>query len=166
MSDKATGSPAADAASSDSGLAVIDAATLATWESMFAAVPDTTGDGVENILASLAGATSPAELDNPWRSSGLEALHDVPILVTGIRKLPSDYPGGLPYFLVVDGAIRATGEKITITTGAVSVVAQLVRAWAFEQAEPGSVFPLAVIPRIAKRPSASGYFPMHLDLAR
>jgi hypothetical protein len=125
---------------------------------MIESVPDAGGDGFEGILRALAMATDVLDLDAPWRSQGLGELINTPLVLTGIRKMPSDYPGGLPWFLVADGAIAATGETVTFTTGSVSVVAQLVNAWRLEK------FPLRVIPRQAERPSRSGYFPQHLEI--
>ena len=130
------------------------------YEAMIETVPEAGADGFESILRALALAGDVTDLDAPWRSTGLTELANVPIRLTGIRKMPSDYPGGLPWFLVMDGAIIDTGETIAVTTGAVSVVAQLVKAWSL------GAFPLDVIPRIADRPSRSGYYPQHLEIVR
>jgi len=143
---------------STDGPAVLDPRVVEAYEGMIADVPEAGGDGFEAILEAIAAASSAAELDAPWRSAGLEGLANVPIVVSGIRKMPSDYPGGLPWFLVVDAAVRATGERITVTTGSVGVVAQLVKAWSLD------AFPLTVVPRMAARPSRSGYYPMHLEI--
>lgn len=132
---------------------------IAAYESMIVDVPDAGGDGIEGILLAIATATSAAELDEPWRAGGLGRYVDEPIVVTGIRKMPSDFgAGGLAWFLIVDGAVRATGEKVAATTGSISVVAQLVKAHNL------GLFPLTVIPRLSKRPTADGYFPQHLEV--
>ena len=130
------------------------------YESMLASVPLAGQDGFEGIIAAIALATDPADLDAPWRSAGLEDWLNEPIVVTGIRKMESDYQTGLGWFLVIDGAVKATGEVLAITTGSVSVVAQLVKAHAL------GAFPLTVIPRQAERASAKGYFPQHLEIVR
>lgn len=131
---------------------------LETYEAMIESVPEAGGEGFEGILAAIALATDVRDLDAPWRSSGLADLANQPLVLTGIRKMPSDYPDGLPWFLIADGAILSTGETIAITTGAVSVVAQLVKAWTL------NAFPLRVIPRVSDRPSKSGYYPQHLEI--
>jgi hypothetical protein len=130
------------------------------YEAMIADVPEAGGDGFDGILAQLALAADVAALDAPWRSGGLEEWANVPLGILGIRKMPSDYPGGLPWFLVVDAAAIDSGEKVTFTTGAVGVVAQLVKAHQL------GAFPLVVIPRQSARPTASGYFPQHLEIVR
>jgi hypothetical protein len=75
--------------------------------------------------------------------------------------MESEFAGGLPFFLIVDAADLETGELVTITTGAVSVVAQLAKAHQLGQI-PG----WRVVPRQAERPSASGYYPQHLEVMR
>lgn len=137
---------------------VIRRDVVEAYEAMIASVPDAGQDGVDGILAAIATAVDIRDLDEPWRSAGLEKLINVPIVVTGIRKVPSSFQGGLPWFLVIDAGIVATGELTTITTGSVSVVAQLVKAHQL------GAFPLRVIPRQADRPSAAGYFPQHLEI--
>lgn len=154
--ENATGAP--DAIGAPTDMQVLRPDVVEAYESMIADVPEAGGDGFEAILEAIALAGSAAELDAPWRSAGLEGLANTPIVVTAIRKMPSDYAGGLPWFLVVDAAVRATGEKITVTTGSVGVVAQLVKAWSL------GALPLTVVPRMASRPSRSGYYPMHLEI--
>lgn len=133
---------------------------VAAYESMIAEVPEAGGEGFDGILEQIARAADVAALDAPWRSGGLEEWANVPLAVLGIRKMPSDYAGGLPWFLVVDAAVVETGEAITFTTGAVGVVAQLVKGWQL------GAFPLVVVPRQSARPTASGYYPQHLEVSR
>lgn len=130
------------------------------WEAMIDQVPDAGQDGVENILQQLAEATDASQLDEPWRVGGLGDLADRPIVVTGIAKMAAEFEGPIPYFLIVRGARLDTGESFTATTGALSVVGQLVRAYALD------AFPWRCVLRIADRPSKSGYFPQHLEALR
>lgn len=135
----------------------LHSSTVQVYESMIEAVPDAGADGIEGILDALARATDVRDLDAPWRSAGLDAYLNVELTVTGIRKLPSDYAGGLSWFLIIDGA-TADGEVVSITTGATMVVAQLVRAFAL------GGLPVRVIPRQSERPSRNGYYPQHLEI--
>lgn len=143
---------------SDAPPMVLAPQVIEAYESMLATVPDAGGSGFDGILEAIAAATDAADLDAPWRSEGLKRYANAKIRVFGIRKLPSDYEGGLSHFLIIDGAIVATGETVAITSGAVSVVAQLVKAWQL------GAFPLNIVPRIATRASRNGYFPMHLEM--
>jgi hypothetical protein len=145
---------------SDSAPVVLDDRIAAMYDAMIATVPEAGGDGIDNILVQIAQAADVADLDAPWRSTGLVELRNIPIRVTAIRRIASDYAGGLPWFLVVDAAVRATGETVTFTTGAVSVVAQLVKAWSM------GAMPLDVVPRVAERASKNGYYPQHLEVIR
>ena len=138
----------------------IPAQIVAAFEAMIADIPEAGGDAFASILGSIATAQDVLDLDAPWRSAGLEDLVNVPMVVLAVRKMPSDYQGGLPWFLVVDAATAEDGERITFTTGAVSVVAQLAKAWAM------GALPLACTLRQSERPSRSGYYPQHLDIAR
>lgn len=137
---------------------IIRPEVIAAYTAMIEQVPEAGQDGFDGILASIAQAKGIHDLDAAWRSTGLEALRNRTIRVLGIRRMPSDYPGGLPWFLVIDAADVLTGETVAITTGAVSVVAQLVKAHQLD------AFPMDVIPRVAERPSRSGYFPVHLEI--
>ena len=141
-----------------SGPTIVRPDIVAAYASMLAEVPDAGGDGFESILEAIALASDAADLDAPWRSTGLESLVNTPIRIERIRKMPSDYPDGLPWFLVVDAAVVSTGELVTFTTGAVSVVAQLAKAHAL------GALPMVVTPRQSDRPSKSGYFPQHLQI--
>lgn len=143
-----------------SELTVLSPAVVATYEAMIATVPEAGAGGFESILEQLANATDVYQLDAPWRSAGLADYRNRRLVVTGIRRMVSDFAGGLPWFLILDAADRETGEKLAITTGAVSVVAQLVKAWDLGK------FPLEVIPRVADRASSAGYYPMHLEMVR
>lgn len=130
---------------------------IAVYESILEDVPDAGGEGIEAILEQLAAAGSVAELNSPWEAGGLKGYVDTPLVVTGIRKMPSDFDGGLSYFLVIDGAVRATGEKIAATSGSISVVAALLRCYNM------GAFPVVAIPRYAKRETKDGNRPMHLE---
>jgi hypothetical protein len=138
----------------------LDPGTVEAYASILASVPDAGRDGFEGMLRQLLEAQDATDLDAPWRSEGLEAFRNTPLVITGIRKMPSEYEGGLPWFLVIDAAVVGTGERVTISTGAVSVVAQLARAWAL------GALPLKVIPRQSDRPSKAGYYPQHLEVMR
>ena len=159
MSDK-NPAPAPETGSAVVVATPVSERVLAVYEAGILAIPDAGGEGMENILAQLAGAQSPYQLDQPWQAGGLQAWRDRQIVVVGMRKMASDFEGPLPWFLILDCADPATGETFTATTGALSIVAQLVIA------HQNGWLPLQVIPRMAKKPTAEGYYPMHLDVVR
>lgn len=138
----------------------LPAQLVATYAPLLAAVPDAGTEGMANILEQIARASSLAQLDAPWQAGGLQQFRDRPIVVTGIRKMESDFAGGLGWFLIMDCADALTGETFVATTGSVAIVAQLVKWWSLGDA------PLKCIPRMAKNPTPSGFFPMHLEVVR
>lgn len=121
-------------------------------------VPEADEDAYGGILMAILNAESPADLDAAWTARSLEQYCDTPLRVESIKRMPSDFADGLGAYLVVNAVIPGDGERVTMTTGSVSVVAQLVKANAL------GAFPLIVVPRKANRPSANGYYPMHLEI--
>jgi hypothetical protein len=144
-----------------SSAVVIPNESVAAFAALAADIPEAGDGGFEGILAQLLTTEDPAALDAPWRSDGLTEYLDQPLRIDGLRRMESEFDSGLPFFLIVQAANLGTGETITLTTGAVSVVAQLVRAWSL-----GLIPGWRVIPRQADRPSKSGYFPQHLEVMR
>lgn len=143
------------------GAVAIRPDVVEAYMALAAGIPEAGGDGAESILLQILATEDPAALDAPWRADGLRAFLGHPLRVDGLRRMPSEFGGGLPFFLVVDAADLGTGEKVTVTTGAVSVVAQLAKAFAL-----GLIPGWRVVPREAERPSSSGYYPQHLEVMR
>lgn len=157
--DSSNGGPAANG-SAPTIVRQVEGQVIDYYESILDRVPDAGGEGIENILEAIAAAGDVAGIDAPWKAGGFGAYVDTPIVITGIRKMPSDFGSGLSYFLIADGAVRATGEKVTATTGSMSVVAQLLKVWELD------AFPVLVIPRISKRPTKDGFYPQHLEFPK
>lgn len=127
---------------------------------MLMEVPDPPDDATARIVAQILEAGSVEELDRPWDAEGMRELANTVIRVESVHKMPSDYANGLGTYLVCHCVQPELGEKFVLTTGSVSIVAQLVRAHA------QGWLPLDVVPRMAEKPSKNGYFPMHLELVR
>lgn len=127
---------------------------------MLEAVPEPDDDAAARIVLEIMAAQSIEDLDKPWDVEGMRD-HDGEVLqVHSIAKMPSDYKTGLGCYLVCKCSQPGIGEVFTLTTGSVSIVAQLVRAHTLE------AFPLEVVPRQSERPTRKGYRPMHLELVR
>src|SRR5487761_769307 len=92
------------------------------WQELAAAIPDAEG------------------------GDGDGALLNVPVRIVGVRKAPSDYAHGPGFYLILDLVDLETGEKMAATTGAVGVMAQIVKAAA------AGWIPLSVVLREAQRP--------------
>ena len=143
------------------GPLIIRPDVVAAYEAMAQSIPLAGADGYESILLQIIQADDPAALDAPWRADGLKAFIGHPLEVRGLRRMESEFAGGLPFFLIVDAVDLETGEVVTVTTGAVSIVAQLAKAFSL-----GAVPGWRVIPREADRPSSSVFYPQHLEAMR
>lgn len=151
----------ANGSGDSAGPVVISPRAMEAFATILAAIPEAGEGGYEGILEQLATVENVADLDAPWRAEGMANWIGEPLEIRGLRRLESDYQGGLPFFLVVDAASLETGEKVTFTTGAVGVVAQLGKAY-----QLGAIPGWRVIPRQSERPSESGYYPQHLEVMR
>lgn len=137
------------------------AAAAQRWAELSAGIPvasDDTSDAGARIAASVFDATAPTDLDTAWESRDFGALIDLPVKVTALRKAISDYGDGPGFYLICDVVDLSTGEVQVVTTGAVSVMAQLVKA------HSAGWLPLACTLRESSRPSKAGYRPQHLEI--
>lgn len=99
---------------------------------MVTVLPDFVPGGGAEIIAQLLSATTLGDLDAPW--SGGRKMPVGPLLfITALQKAPSDFPGGLPFYLVVETILPTSGEIKEYTAGGTMVVAQLVRAHALDE---------------------------------
>ena len=132
-------------------------AVISTLQDMAASIPsggETTGQLA--ILDTIVAASKPTGLSAPWETTGTETILGRMIEVHSLKRMPSDYPTGLGFFLVVTAADADTGEAITFTTGSASVAAQLVKAHATDW------LPIKCKLVESEKPTKSGYKPQHL----
>lgn len=121
-------------------------------------VPTETGDATENILGAILNAANWDDLDQPWESSAVDALTGKVLKINSIVRRPSDFADGLGVFLVVRYTDTSSGELGVFTTSSLSVVAQLVRAYA------AGWLPMYAEFIVAQRPTERGYRPHHLKI--
>lgn len=121
-------------------------------------VPDETGDANDNIVGAILAAEHWDDLDAPWESSGAEKLAGKRLLIHTIMRRPSDYRDGLGVFLVAHYTDTESGEAGVFTSSSVSIVAQLVRAYA------AGWLPLYAEIVVAARRTKAGYLPHHLKV--
>ncbi len=137
---------------------VIRPEVVAQFASMAMAIPDAEGSGSERILLAILQAESWDELDAPWSTEKAEAMYNIEQDVYEIMRRPSSYAGGLGMFLVVRAREAVNGRELVWTTGSISVVAQLVKAYLL------GALPLRVILTRSDRPTENGYYPQHLQV--
>jgi hypothetical protein len=127
---------------------------------MLMAVPEPDDDAVVKIVSQILSAETVEDLDAAWNAEGMREYAGKVLQVMSITRRPSDYRDGLGVYLGCEAVVESTGEVMFITTGSVSIVAQLVRAYTL------GALPLKVVPIEAERASANGYHPMHLEMVR
>lgn len=115
---------------------------------------------VTGILAQIINSESVLELDSPWQSAGMGKYNGYAIEITSIKRIESDYPGGLGWYLLCEGTVMESGEYKAFTTSAVAVMAQLLVAYS------RGFFPYQVYVRIATKPTKKGFYPLHLETYR
>lgn len=132
-------------------------ALIERFSAMAESIPLGTDDtGLANILGQIEGARDVEALDNAWDALGGEKVAGRVIVVNALKRQPSDYAEGLPFFLVVTATDNQTGEVLTFTTGSVSVAGQLVKAHA------EGWLPLKCELVIGKKNQKTGFTPQHL----
>lgn len=137
---------------------VISQETRDMFAQMVVAVPESDGSGTERILLAILGAKSWEELDDPWDSTKSDELVGVELAIHSITRHVSTYTDGLGVFLVAHCKRLDDNTETVFSTGSVSVVGQLVRAFML------GAFPLYAILRKSDKPTSKGYYPMHLEV--
>lgn len=132
----------------------------AEMRALIQTLPEADEDAYVGILASILNANTVADLDSPWTARSLEQFVDSALKFTAVKRMPSDFADGLGAYLVCEAVTLPDGEKVVVTTGSVSVVMQLAKAHSL------NALPLVTYVRKAKRPSANGYYPFHLEIVR
>lgn len=148
--------PTAEVIDSATGLALEPGGTE-TMALMVSDLPEIDPDeAVERILSQLLAAKTAADLNAPWESAGLEAYLDHPLELLSVGRAPSDYDG-IGVFLVVTAKSVRTGEPVVLSTGSVSVMAQLIMA------HRNGWLPIVATPRAGKRKTRKGFTAHHLE---
>lgn len=104
----------------------LPAALIAQFAGMVSSVPDYETSGAEGLISTILNAQTLDDVDAPW-TTGRALPVGRSLTITGISKVKSDYSGGLGFYLVIEQTYPSTGETEEYTTGAVAVVAQLVK---------------------------------------
>jgi len=142
----------------DTAPAPVSADIIARVREAVQGIPESDGEGAESIVRQLLDAQTIDDLNAPWEGSSGRSLAGKRLSIRGCHQRPSSFEDGAGVFLVVDAADAKTGEALTFTTSAVSVVLQLARAWSL------GLFPLIADVVVAERPTARGFYPYHLRI--
>lgn len=110
-----------------------------------------------SIIAQLLGADSDEALQDFGNATGWRELLDTPIELHGFRWRVSDYQEGAPIYFIVSGTRLDTGERVTLTTGSLNVLAQLSNM-ARRGTLVGGIWQL----HEAEKPTKAGFKPLWL----
>lgn len=158
---KTTTTPGTDVAVPETPTAAVVAISQenrAMFAQMVTMVPGAEDDGINSILAQILKASTWAELSDPWNTEKSAQMVDIDLRIDSITRHDSSYQDGLGVFLLIRGKRMDTEDEFAFACGGVSVVAQLVTAYALQ------AFPLYGTLRRADKPSKRGYYPLHLDV--
>lgn len=135
-----------------------NAAILTMFAEMAVMIPADDGNATEDILNQILTAETWDQLDAPWEVSPIDDVLGKQLRIVSAKRLPSTFAGGLGVFLVLGLRDIVTGKEYVKTTGSVSVVAQVARAYALQCTD------VIVEWKRADRASKNGYFPQHLKV--
>lgn len=138
---------------------VVSQQTMNLFAQMAVGIPEASDEGAyESIVTQLLQATDLDALNAPWDTTDGDRLAGHRLRIETIERRQSDYGGGLGMFLVCKGVDMGTGETFVWSTGSVSIVAQLARAWHLQ------AFPIIAELIVADTPTANGNRPQHLKI--
>lgn len=130
-------------------------ATLTTW---LEAVPTSGEDGLLAILEQIIAVEDPNMLDAAWNTAGFGDWLGWALTLSNPRKAASKLAGGLPWFLIVDAVVKDTRQRLTLTTSATAIMAQILLANA------KGFLPMDFVPLEKDEPTENGFYPQHLKV--
>jgi hypothetical protein len=154
----ASGSGKAVATRDAAPVPVFSETTIRQFAEMATMIPESEGSGSERILLAILNADNWDALDDPWDTEAADELIGVEQSIYEIMRRPSRFADGLGMFLVIRSKLVGGDKEFVWTSSSVSVVGQLVRAYALD------ALPLVAILRKADQPTANGYYPQHLEI--
>lgn len=113
-----------------------------------------TGVTAEDIALRILSATTMDDILGTQPVS-LKDVIGTPFTIRSISLHESDYEAGLPAYCALD-ATWDDDERVVITTGATTVVAQVIAMYR------AGLLPARVSSRRANKPTADGYYPVSL----
>lgn len=141
-------------------LSELPPALLKRFADMAVLIPEGGGDGAARLLEAILNVGNPDDLDAAWRTKDTERLAGEHLMIESAERSSSDFSDGLGVFLIVHAVKVDTGEEIVFTTGSISIVAQIARAYALD------ALPLSCMIKRAEQPSKNGYYPQHLEMVK
>ena len=111
------------------------------------------------IVARRLSAQNVQDLLAPMVVTGARDLVYRPLILQSVHFNRSAYEGAVQVYAIMDCTDRTTGERFTVSCGAGDVLAQLYKLVGWD------ALPIDVQIVQAARPTASGFYPLHLEAA-
>lgn len=113
---------------------------------------------VADIIAQVLSGESLDEVLADSEATGLRDMLNEPLTIYGWKAVRSDFEEGAPYYAVMDVLRHKKQWRGPVTTGAQTVLAQLVRIGLLDE------YPATLIATNAtKKPTKNGYWPLKLS---
>ena len=122
-----------------------------------ALAPTVADDPTESMLNAVLAASDPQEWNDLFTSKSLRDSNGATVRINAYRVNPSDFPGGLKFYLVLDVTDLETGAKGVLTCSSQMAIAQILNA------EARVNLPIDVIIREKDKPTRAGFRPIHLE---
>lgn len=130
---------------------------LNNWLTERGEVGNETDIAIAEIVAQVLSADSVEEVLADHKAIGMRELLNVPLRIHSAKPLRSAFELGSPWFYYVECERLDTGQRIGVTSGAQTVIAQLVRIDMLDG------FPCECMPMLSKgKPTVKGYWPYKL----
>ncbi len=130
---------------------------LNTWLNEHVSVGNDSDMAVAEIIAQVLSADSLDEVLADHQAVSMRDLLGEPLRIHKVKPLRSAYESNAPWFFYCDVEKIGSGERVGVTTGAQTVVAQLVRVAMLDG------YPFDCVPiNATKKPTANGYWPYKL----
>ena len=122
-----------------------------------AMAPTVSDDPTEAMLEAVLQAQDPLEWNDLFSSKSLRDAKGALVRVNAYRVNPSDYPGGLKFYLVLDVTDLETGQKGVLTCSSQMAIAQILNA----EARVNLPIDVRIIEK--DKPTKAGFRPIHLE---
>lgn len=124
--------------------------------SFLATVPTVEDDPTEAMLSAVLNAIDPKDWNSLFQSKSLREANGVDVRINTYRVRPSDFPGGLKHYMVLDVTILETGERGVLTCSSQMAIAQILNA----EARVGLPIDVRIVEK--DKPTKAGFKPIHL----
>ncbi len=110
------------------------------------------------IAGQVLGATSLNDIDKPWAETEEAKMTGKQIVIHGATRRESDFQDGLGWYFRIDYTDIRTGERSSFSTGSVSILAQVAKAYTLD------ALPFAALVVEAEKATKRGFHPQHLEI--